>query len=164
MNVRSGRCVLELLQGTCLDANRSWLWIEPAINTGERVLAEALFLGSDLLHANLQQTWQCEFASALLVDRTEDGCFESSQNCLGSLRFNTGSGGEISRQRSLGETFLDGLDRCRCSGSFRCCCLFHSCFCGCFCRCLFRSCRRRSCLLCHRGFYCFLCRCHKSPI
>src|SRR6202790_4999709 len=80
------RGVLQLLQRAHLEAYRSWLRRKPFVFTRERVLAEALLLGRNILRDDFQQAWQRELLRAFLMNRCQHRFFERRHQRLGRLR------------------------------------------------------------------------------
>src|SRR5471030_1704712 len=79
------RGVLQLLQRAHLESHRRRLRRKPFVFTRERVLAKALLLGRHILRDHLQQSWQCEFLSALLVVDASTVSSRAANNALAAF-------------------------------------------------------------------------------
>src|ERR1700692_2137648 len=106
---RLQRGVLQLLQRAHLEAYRSWLRRKPFVFTRERVLAEALLLGRNILRDDFQQAWQRELLRAFLMNRCQHRFFERRHQRLGRLRLHTRALSQVNGQRCLRERILDGF-------------------------------------------------------
>lgn len=115
------RCVLELLQCAGFDFDRCRLGREPALFTGERILAKTLLLGGHLLQADFEETGQGEFTGTFFVHRTQNRRFQRCEHRLGRLGFHARLLDQVGDQGGLVESCLDGLE---CYYGFDCRCGF----------------------------------------
>ncbi|KRE94493.1 hypothetical protein ASG87_18015 [Frateuria sp. Soil773] len=86
----SESCVFQFLQRAHLHLDGGRLGCKYLFFSGERILAFALRLGWHLHRIDLEQAWQGEVASALLMYGTEYRVLKRSEYGLDMLRFDAG--------------------------------------------------------------------------